>query len=251
MLGGFRNTANSLHSGIFGRGGLSTNSVSSLVRLALSTNFPSGLLNQVPGTCEVIGSGSGIGIFDLVTPTDSICFREDKPSNFLCPTDSEAWVTVETKLTFAISFLSASSIWYIKLYRTGKGTLRIPHWLLIRLMMKVMVCSTGPVTYRIKDGMRCFRPSPIPRSIPASRTVGSARPTRQNRYRYHAFLSFYPVLWIRIHWIWIFESAYFLEKCIVYVYIWLKLIQIWIWQNEADPTGFGFGSTTLHKSKYR
>ena len=43
-----RNTANSLHSGIFGRGGLSTNSVSSLVRLALSTNFPSGLLNQVP-----------------------------------------------------------------------------------------------------------------------------------------------------------------------------------------------------------
>jgi hypothetical protein len=66
MLGGFRNTANSLHSGIFGRGGLSTNSVSSLVRLALSTNFPSGLLNQVPGTGKVIGSGSGIGIFDLV-----------------------------------------------------------------------------------------------------------------------------------------------------------------------------------------
>ncbi len=42
-----RNTANSLHSGIFGRSGLSTNSVSSLVRLALSSNFPSGLLNQV------------------------------------------------------------------------------------------------------------------------------------------------------------------------------------------------------------
>jgi len=41
-----RNTANSLSSGMFGRGGLSTNSVSSLVRLALSTNFPSGLLNQ-------------------------------------------------------------------------------------------------------------------------------------------------------------------------------------------------------------
>merc|ERR1719204_527335 len=42
-----RNTANSLNSsGIFGRGGLSTNSVSSLVRLALSSNFPGGLLNQ-------------------------------------------------------------------------------------------------------------------------------------------------------------------------------------------------------------
>ena len=41
-----RNTANSLSSGVFGRG-LSTNSVSSLVRLALSSNFPSGLLNQV------------------------------------------------------------------------------------------------------------------------------------------------------------------------------------------------------------
>merc|ERR1719312_1426507 len=40
-----RNTANSLNSGIFGRG-LTTNSVSSLVRLALSSNFPSGLLNQ-------------------------------------------------------------------------------------------------------------------------------------------------------------------------------------------------------------
>merc|ERR1719445_1119208 len=40
-----RNTANSLDSGIFGRG-LTTNSVSSLVRLALSSNFPSGLLNQ-------------------------------------------------------------------------------------------------------------------------------------------------------------------------------------------------------------
>merc|ERR1719192_2282781 len=40
-----RNTANSLNSGIFGRG-LATNSVSSLVRLALSSNFPSGLLNQ-------------------------------------------------------------------------------------------------------------------------------------------------------------------------------------------------------------
>ena len=43
-----RNTANSLNSGIFGRG-LTTNSVSSLVRLALSSNFPSGLLNQVFG----------------------------------------------------------------------------------------------------------------------------------------------------------------------------------------------------------
>ena len=41
-----RNTANSINSGIFGRG-LTTNSVSSLVRLALSSNFPSGLLNQV------------------------------------------------------------------------------------------------------------------------------------------------------------------------------------------------------------
>ena len=41
-----RNTANTLNSGIFGRG-LATNSVSSLVRLALSSNFPSGLLNQV------------------------------------------------------------------------------------------------------------------------------------------------------------------------------------------------------------
>jgi len=40
-----RNTANSLNSGIFSRG-LATNSVSSLVRLALSSNFPSGLLNQ-------------------------------------------------------------------------------------------------------------------------------------------------------------------------------------------------------------
>jgi len=40
-----RNTANSLSSGVFGRG-LSTNSVSSLVRLALSSNFPGGLLNQ-------------------------------------------------------------------------------------------------------------------------------------------------------------------------------------------------------------
>merc|ERR1719422_1248219 len=40
-----RNTANSINSGIFGRG-LTTNSVSSLVRLALSSNFPSGLLNQ-------------------------------------------------------------------------------------------------------------------------------------------------------------------------------------------------------------
>merc|ERR1719318_750849 len=40
-----RNTANTLNSGIFGRG-LATNSVSSLVRLALSSNFPSGLLNQ-------------------------------------------------------------------------------------------------------------------------------------------------------------------------------------------------------------
>ena len=44
-----RNTANSLNSGIFGRG-LTTNSVSSLVRLALSSNFPSGLLNQVNNT---------------------------------------------------------------------------------------------------------------------------------------------------------------------------------------------------------
>ena len=43
-----RNTANSLNSsGIFGRGGLATSSVSSLVRLALSSNFPGGLLNQV------------------------------------------------------------------------------------------------------------------------------------------------------------------------------------------------------------
>ena len=41
-----RNTANTLNSGIFGRS-LATNSVSSLVRLALSSNFPSGLLNQV------------------------------------------------------------------------------------------------------------------------------------------------------------------------------------------------------------
>ena len=41
-----RNTANTLNSGIFGRG-LATSSVSSLVRLALSSNFPSGLLNQV------------------------------------------------------------------------------------------------------------------------------------------------------------------------------------------------------------
>jgi len=41
-----RNTANSLNSGIFGRGGLATSSVSSLVRLALSTNFPGGLLSQ-------------------------------------------------------------------------------------------------------------------------------------------------------------------------------------------------------------
>ena len=42
-----RNTANSLNTGgLFGRG-LTTNSVSSLVRLALSSNFPSGLLNQV------------------------------------------------------------------------------------------------------------------------------------------------------------------------------------------------------------
>ena len=41
-----RNTANTLNSGIFGRG-LATNSVSSLVKLALSSNFPSGLLNQV------------------------------------------------------------------------------------------------------------------------------------------------------------------------------------------------------------
>ena len=41
-----RNTANSLNTGIFGRG-LTTNSVSSLVRLAMSSNFPSGLLNQV------------------------------------------------------------------------------------------------------------------------------------------------------------------------------------------------------------
>merc|ERR1719220_3058586 len=42
-----RNTANSLNSsGIFGRGGLATSSVSSLVRLALSSNFPGGLLNQ-------------------------------------------------------------------------------------------------------------------------------------------------------------------------------------------------------------
>jgi len=40
-----RNTANTLNSGIFGRG-LATSSVSSLVRLALSSNFPSGLLNQ-------------------------------------------------------------------------------------------------------------------------------------------------------------------------------------------------------------
>merc|ERR1719154_738587 len=41
-----RNTANSLNTGgLFGRG-LTTNSVSSLVRLALSSNFPSGLLNQ-------------------------------------------------------------------------------------------------------------------------------------------------------------------------------------------------------------
>ena len=45
-----RNTANSLNSGIFGRG-LATNSVSSLVRLALSSNFPSGLLNQVSRQC--------------------------------------------------------------------------------------------------------------------------------------------------------------------------------------------------------
>ena len=37
---------NSLNTGIFGRG-LTTNSVSSLVRLAMSSNFPSGLLNQV------------------------------------------------------------------------------------------------------------------------------------------------------------------------------------------------------------
>ena len=45
-----RNTANSLNSGgLFGRG-LTTNSVSSLVRLALSSNFPSGLLNQVSRT---------------------------------------------------------------------------------------------------------------------------------------------------------------------------------------------------------
>ena len=43
-----RNTANSLNSsGIFGRGGLATSSVSSLVRLALSSNFPGSLLNQV------------------------------------------------------------------------------------------------------------------------------------------------------------------------------------------------------------
>ena len=42
-----RNTANSLNSsGLFGRG-LATSSVSSLVRLALSTNFPGALLNQV------------------------------------------------------------------------------------------------------------------------------------------------------------------------------------------------------------
>jgi len=41
-----KNKANSLNSGIFGRGGLASNSVSSLVRLALSSNFPSGLLNQ-------------------------------------------------------------------------------------------------------------------------------------------------------------------------------------------------------------
>merc|ERR1719402_718742 len=40
-----RNTANTLNSGIFGRG-LATSSVSSLVRLALSTNFPGALLNQ-------------------------------------------------------------------------------------------------------------------------------------------------------------------------------------------------------------
>ena len=45
-----RNTANSLNTGgLFGRG-LTTNSVSSLVRLALSSNFPSGLLNQVSET---------------------------------------------------------------------------------------------------------------------------------------------------------------------------------------------------------
>lgn len=49
-----RNTANSLSSGVFGRG-LSTNSVSSLVRLALSSNFPSGLLNQVySGTYKTV-----------------------------------------------------------------------------------------------------------------------------------------------------------------------------------------------------
>merc|ERR1719471_872249 len=57
-----RNTANSINSGIFGRG-LTTNSVSSLVRLALSSNFPSGLLNQAqsfpslnPGMTNVSGS---------------------------------------------------------------------------------------------------------------------------------------------------------------------------------------------------
>jgi len=42
-----RNTANSLNSsGLFGGRGLATSSVSSLVRLALSTNFPGALLNQ-------------------------------------------------------------------------------------------------------------------------------------------------------------------------------------------------------------
>ena len=41
-----RKTAVTLNSGIFGRG-LTTNSVSSLVRLAVSSNFPSELLNKV------------------------------------------------------------------------------------------------------------------------------------------------------------------------------------------------------------
>ena len=47
-----RNTANSLNSsGLFGGRGLATSSVSSLVRLALSTNFPGALLNQVHISC--------------------------------------------------------------------------------------------------------------------------------------------------------------------------------------------------------
>jgi len=56
-----RNTANSLNSGIFGRGGLATNSVSSLVRLALSTNFPSGLLNQAQSYPSLNPSQNNVG----------------------------------------------------------------------------------------------------------------------------------------------------------------------------------------------